>query len=55
MFIYREEYYDKSPSGRARRTSSSPSTATARSARSCSPSQREYPRFMNYAGDRFAQ
>ena len=36
MFIYREEYYDRrSPSGPARRTSSSPSTETGRSGTSC--------------------
>ncbi len=40
MFIYREEYYLRtSPSGRGRRTSSSPSTATGRSATSCSRSR----------------
>ena len=41
MFIYRDEYYnDETPSGRARRTSASPSTATGRSAGSRSPSSR---------------
>ena len=38
---------------RARRTSSSPSTATDRSGRRAD-FQKEYPKFMNYAGERFA-
>ena len=47
MFIYRDEYYNDDTEARARPRSSSPSTATARSARSNLAFMARYPKFAN--------